>query len=85
MLFTINGDQKELAPSRPDLQALVETMQLKGDRIAVELNGQIVPRAQWSQTSIKEHDRLEIVHFVGGGCGFMYLQSSHQPLPRYAK
>jgi sulfur carrier protein len=67
MTFIINGDTKELSPARPDLQALIEAMQLKGDRVAVELNGEIVPRSQWSETPVKDHDRLEVVHFVGGG------------------
>jgi hypothetical protein len=42
-------------------------MGLKSDRVAVELNRQIVPRDQWDKTSLSEGDRLEIVHFVGGG------------------
>jgi sulfur carrier protein len=40
---------------------------LKGDRVAVELNGEIVPRAHWVETIVEEGDRLEVVHFVGGG------------------
>jgi len=40
---------------------------MKGDRVAVELNREIVSRAQWSGTQLKDGDRLEIVHFVGGG------------------
>ena len=40
---------------------------MKGDRVAVELNREIVSRAQWAETSLKDGDRLEIVHFVGGG------------------
>ena len=42
-------------------------MNLKGDRIAVEHNGQIVQRANWSDTTVYSGDRLEVVHFVGGG------------------
>ena len=40
---------------------------MKSDRVAVELNREIVPRDRWSQTHLKDGDRLEIVHFVGGG------------------
>jgi sulfur carrier protein len=40
---------------------------MKGDRVAVELNREIVPRAQWDDTQLHDGDRLEIVHFVGGG------------------
>ncbi len=49
------------------LNAVIETLALKADRIAVELNGEIVRRTVWPQTSIRSGDRLEIVHFVGGG------------------
>ena len=41
---------------------------MKADRVAVELNRDIVPRDQWAETKLPEGDRLEIVHFVGGGC-----------------
>ena len=40
---------------------------MKQDRVAVELNREIVPRTQWDETQLSEGDRLEIVHFVGGG------------------
>ena len=53
--------------ARPTLTALVATLGMKPDRVAVELNRNIVPRDRWAETHIKEGDRLEIVHFVGGG------------------
>jgi thiamine biosynthesis protein ThiS len=40
---------------------------MKTDRVAVELNREIVPRDQWDRTQLADGDRLEIVHFVGGG------------------
>ncbi len=40
---------------------------MKGDRVAVELNREIVPRARWAETPLHDGDQLEIVHFVGGG------------------
>ena len=40
---------------------------VKGDRVAIEHNGNIVPRGEWANTSLADGDRLEIVHFVGGG------------------
>ena len=40
---------------------------LKADRVAVELNRELVPRDRWPQTQLSEGDKLEIVHFVGGG------------------
>ena len=49
------------------LTQLIEQLGMKGDRVAVELNREIVSRAQWPETSLKDGDQLEIVHFVGGG------------------
>ena len=43
------------------------TLGMKTDRVAVELNHDIVPRDQWERTQLADGDRLEIVHFVGGG------------------
>jgi thiamine biosynthesis protein ThiS len=45
----------------------VEILGMKVDRVAVELNRDIVPRDRWAETVLHEGDRLEIVHFVGGG------------------
>ena len=42
---------------------------MKSDRVAIELNREIVPRGQWAETKLSDGDRLEIVHFVGGGAG----------------
>jgi sulfur carrier protein len=68
MNFTINGHVSTLELSAdPTLDKLIAALELKGDRIAVEHNGVIVPRAQWVETAVAEGDRLEIVHFVGGG------------------
>ncbi len=52
---------------RPISCDLITDLGLKGDRVAVEHNGNIVPRAEWANTSLEDGDRLEIVHFVGGG------------------
>ncbi len=66
MKLVINGAEREVADV-PDLAALIESLGMKPDRIAVELNRGIVPRGTWAETPLKEGDRLEIVHFVGGG------------------
>ena len=70
MNFVVNGQAREFpqlaAPAQ--LQNLIDDLELKGDRVAVEHNGKIVPRAEWTETPLNEGDRLEIVHFVGGGC-----------------
>ena len=70
MKLQINGDEREFPHAEPfTLAALVEAMQMKPDRVAVELNRDIVPRTAWSETQLHDGDRLEIVHFVGGGRG----------------
>jgi len=66
MHLVVNGQGREFAQLAA-LRDLIATLELKGDRIAVELNGDIVPREQWANTALKDGDRLEIVHFVGGG------------------
>ena len=65
MNLTINGETQ--TSSAETLAALVASLGMKPDRVAVELNREIVPRDQWQQTPLHEGDRLEIVHFVGGG------------------
>jgi sulfur carrier protein len=49
------------------LNILIAALELKSDRIAVEHNGEIAPRSTWPNKEIGQGDRLEIVHFVGGG------------------
>ena len=68
MRLIING--KEQRFENPlTLAQLVEQLGMKGERVAAELNREIVSRAQWPHTSLKDGDQLEIVHFVGGGSG----------------
>ena len=62
----INGERREF-PTLDNVAALVEHLGMKGDRVAIELNLNIVPRASWADTLLHDNDRLEIVHFVGGG------------------
>ena len=66
MLLIVNGEEKEVAAPLTLLQ-LLETAGMKPDRVAVELNRQIVPRDRWAATDLRAGDRLEVVHFVGGG------------------
>jgi sulfur carrier protein len=68
MKVQINGEDRDFDVSLP-LSALVEQLGMKADRVAVELNRNIVPRSQWAETLVSEGDRLEIVQFVGGGLG----------------
>lgn len=66
MRLHLNGEEKQVAEDL-SLAALVEQLGLKPDRVAAELNREIVPRERWPQTPLRDGDRLEIVHFVGGG------------------
>jgi sulfur carrier protein len=70
MKLHINGEQRDFAEPAPStLSALVEALGMKADRVAVELNRDIVPRDRWAETHLNDGDRLEVVHFVGGGAG----------------
>jgi thiamine biosynthesis protein ThiS len=66
MQLTINGEARDF-PSPLTLAGLLEQLGMKQDRVAVELNRNIVRREQWAGTQLADGDRLEIVHFVGGG------------------
>jgi thiamine biosynthesis protein ThiS len=66
MRIYVNGESKELAGS-PSLSDLITQLDLPATRIAVELNREVVRRNHWSSTMLHEDDRVEIVHFVGGG------------------
>jgi sulfur carrier protein len=69
MRFVLNGQPREFPQlgSQAMLHDLIADLGLKGDRVAVEHNGNIVPRAEWGSAVLADGDRLEIVHFVGGG------------------
>jgi thiamine biosynthesis protein ThiS len=69
MTLQINGEPRPFddAPTSFTLAALLDRLAMKADRVAVELNLDIVPRDRWSTTELHDGDKLEIVHFVGGG------------------
>ena len=69
MEIVLNGQPRDvpLDPQSATLQSLIEQLEMKTDRIAVERNGEIVRRPEWPSTQLVAGDRLEIVHFVGGG------------------
>ena len=66
MTIMINGEIKELE-SEVNLSRLIELFSLPSQRVAVELNRQVVRKSDWDVTIVKDDDRIEIVHFVGGG------------------
>jgi thiamine biosynthesis protein ThiS len=65
----LNGQSRsfEALEEAANLEQLVVELGLKGDRVAIEHNGEIAARSNWAQTALREGDRLEVVHFVGGG------------------
>jgi thiamine biosynthesis protein ThiS len=70
MKLVINGDERafdDVPAATLSLMTLIDNLKMKPDRVAVELNLEIVPRDRWSKTPLKDGDRLEIVQFVGGG------------------
>jgi thiamine biosynthesis protein ThiS len=62
----INGEDREFT-SVASLSDLLAQLGMKPDRVAVELNRDLVPRDRWPATMLSDGDKLEIVHFVGGG------------------
>ena len=66
MTVTINGETREIA-DRSSVAELLETLAVSHRRVAVELNEEVVPRAEYAARRIANGDRVEIVHFVGGG------------------
>ncbi|MBX6359451.1 MAG: sulfur carrier protein ThiS [Acidobacterium ailaaui] len=69
MQLVINGQVKEF-PSlsgNATVSELVAHLGLKSDRVAIEQNGEIIPRSCWDSAPVQSGDKLEIVHFVGGG------------------
>ena len=61
----VNGELREVDAT--SLAQLVAFLDLPVARIAIELNREVVRRGEWGGTMLKEEDRIEIVHFVGGG------------------
>jgi thiamine biosynthesis protein ThiS len=62
----VNGELREVSGS-PSLTDLVALLDLPVARVAIELNREVVRRSEWGSTMLKDEDRIEIVHFVGGG------------------
>lgn len=66
MQIQLNGEPFEL-PDAQSVADLLARLELGGRRVAVELNLDIVPRSQHASTTLKDGDRVEIVHAIGGG------------------
>jgi sulfur carrier protein len=66
MTVTINGEIKQLE-GEVTLDRLLELFSLPSKRVAVELNREVVRKQDWPTVTVREADRIEVVHFVGGG------------------
>ena len=66
MKLTLNGEEREFGVIS-SISELVNQLGMKPDRVAVELNRELIPRDRWAATQLSDGDKLEIVHFVGGG------------------
>jgi len=66
MRLTINGETRELPPVGT-LAELIAALELDTRKVAVERNLEIVPRSLHADTPVADGDRIEIVHFIGGG------------------
>lgn len=71
IVVTLNGSERHLTElgQQPTVGELISSLGFRVDRVALELNGEIVPRAAWPDTPLSTGDRIELVHFVGGGRG----------------
>jgi len=66
MNLTVNGEVRTFEPLA-NLSALVAALGLDGRKVAIERNLEIVPRSAYGKTKLVDGDRIEIVHFIGGG------------------
>ena len=66
MTITVNGEARTFA-GVDHLAALVAALGLDGRKVAIERNLEIVPRSAYARTALADGDRIEIVHFIGGG------------------
>ena len=66
MTITINGERREI-PDGLNVTALLEYLGMAENRVAIERNRDILPRALWQETQVSANDTFEIVQLVGGG------------------
>lgn len=66
MKIIVNGETKEIAENL-NLTGLLENLSLPDQRIAIELNKEVVRKKDWETIKINDADKIEIIHFVGGG------------------
>jgi len=66
MTITLNGEKKEVQ-REINVSELLDIFSLPSERIAIELNKSVVRKKDWENIKINEADKIEIIHFVGGG------------------
>ena len=66
MTIFINGEARELDDGLT-VAAMLDALELPKQRVAIELNRRVVRKQEWGSTAVEDNDRVEVVHFVGGG------------------
>ena len=66
MRVLVNGETKEI-PNEVNLSELLKNLSLPSERIAIELNKKVVRKRDWENVKVADADKIEIIHFVGGG------------------
>lgn len=66
MEVLLNGERRQL-PEGLNLESLLQHLQIRSERVAIEHNRRIVKREDWAKVQLQAGDELEVVHFVGGG------------------
>jgi len=66
MHIILNGEMRQVADGRT-VRQLLDELQITATRVAVEVNLEIVPKAHYAERALQDGDKIEIVHFVGGG------------------
>jgi thiamine biosynthesis protein ThiS len=67
MIVIVNGEERTLETAQ-SVEKLLLDIGLDPKKVAVECNREIVPKSQFNAVLLKDGDKLEIVHFIGGGC-----------------
>lgn len=67
MISIVLNGQEHRMPERATVETLLQSLDIKPGRLAVEINREIVPRTRYAEAGIREGDRIEIVTLVGGG------------------
>ena len=66
MQVTINGEKRELAESLT-ISEILKNLELPSERVAIELNKEVVRKKDWENIKVNDADKIEVIHFVGGG------------------